>query len=232
MSTEADSSAEAAPSTAHKDDDASIADATASTKRPMTQSNKKRKNMTVLDKIVYTLRAIRSGPKGSSRVAIAKYLKSEFDYDNTIAIKKALSQGLGNKRLTQIQQSFLVTGDAHDIISATAAASVEAKVTMFDVVVGKGDLEADHGDVVTIQYVGTLEDDGTEFDSARKFTFLLGAGEVVKGMDRGVMGMRQGGKRKITIPSKLGYGKRGSPPEIPKNAALQFEIVLKKLERI
>lgn len=76
-----------------------------------------------------------------------------------------------------------------------------------------------------MKYRGTLED-GTEFDAASKFAFTLGAGEVIKGWDEGIEGMRVGGERRLTIPPKLGYGKRGSPPEIPPDATLVFDVEL------
>ena len=73
------------------------------------------------------------------------------------------------------------------------------------------------------------------FDSASKFSFLLGAGEVIKGWDQGVAGMRVGGKRKLVVPSKLGYGKRGSGKRgevgsIPPDATLHFVISLKSVK--
>ncbi|MCL2726466.1 MAG: FKBP-type peptidyl-prolyl cis-trans isomerase [Polyangiaceae bacterium] len=100
---------------------------------------------------------------------------------------------------------------------------------MKDLVVGKG-AEAKTGDTVRVHYVGTLTD-GKEFDASRKhnpdgFTFPLGAGRVIKGWDQGVVGMKVGGKRKLTIPPSLGYGARGAPPVIPPNATLIFEIEL------
>lgn len=76
-----------------------------------------------------------------------------------------------------------------------------------------------------MKYRGTLED-GTDFDTASKFEFTLGAGEVIKGWDNGIEGMRVGGKRRLTIPPKLGYGRRGSPPEIPPSATLVFDVEL------
>ncbi len=97
-----------------------------------------------------------------------------------------------------------------------------------DLVVGKG-AEATKGDKVKVHYVGTLTS-GTEFDSSRKhnepFNFQIGAGDVIKGWDQGVPGMKVGGKRKLTVPASLGYGSRGSPPVIPANATLLFEIEL------
>ena len=67
---------------------------------------------------------------------------------------------------------------------------------------------------------------GALFDQAREFEFTVGAGEVIRGWDRGVAGMRVGERRRLKVPPKLGYGKRGSPPEIPGDATLAFEITL------
>ena len=86
--------------------------------------------------------------------------------------------------------------------------------------------EAGAGSCCTMSYAGTLHSDGSKFDSASKFTFTIGAGEVIKGWDLGVKGMKVGGKRNLTVPAKLGYGKRGSPPEIPGDATLCFEVKL------
>jgi FKBP-type peptidyl-prolyl cis-trans isomerase len=97
-----------------------------------------------------------------------------------------------------------------------------------DEVVGTG-REAKTGDEVKVHYTGTLMN-GTKFDSSRDrndpFTFKLGAGQVIKGWDQGVVGMKVGGKRKLVIPADLGYGERGSPPTIPPGAALKFDIEL------
>jgi len=97
-----------------------------------------------------------------------------------------------------------------------------------DVKVGTG-TEAKAGNTVTVHYVGTLTN-GSKFDSSRDrgegFTFKLGAGQVIKGWDQGVDGMKIGGVRKLTIPPELGYGKMGYPPVIPANSTLLFEVEL------
>ncbi len=97
-----------------------------------------------------------------------------------------------------------------------------------DLQAGTGD-EATTGRTVDVHYTGWLTD-GTKFDSSldrgRPFSFPLGAGRVIKGWDQGVVGMRVGGKRRLTVPAELGYGARGFPGAIPPNATLVFEVEL------
>lgn len=97
-----------------------------------------------------------------------------------------------------------------------------------DLTVGSGD-EATSGKRVDVHYTGWLTN-GTKFDSSldrgKPFTFQLGAGQVIQGWDRGVAGMKVGGKRKLTIPPELGYGARGAAGVIPPNATLVFEVEL------
>jgi len=96
-----------------------------------------------------------------------------------------------------------------------------------DIQVGTG-AEAKKGQTVTVHYTGRLTD-GKQFDSSvggDPFSFPLGAGMVIQGWDVGVAGMKVGGKRKLTIPPEMGYGRMGYPPVIPGNATLVFDVEL------
>lgn len=103
-----------------------------------------------------------------------------------------------------------------------------------DEVIGTGPV-AVSGDVVTVNYVGSLTN-GTIFDASANhgstgFTFNLGAGQVIKGWDQGVAGMKVGGKRKLVIPSSLAYGDRAIGDVIPANSTLVFEVELLKVQK-
>lgn len=101
-------------------------------------------------------------------------------------------------------------------------------LVMEDVKVGTG-AEAKAGQMVSVHYTGWLTN-GTKFDSSvdrgRPFEFNLGGGQVIKGWDEGVAGMKVGGKRKLTIPPQLGYGARGAGATIPPNSTLVFDVEL------
>lgn len=118
------------------------------------------------------------------------------------------------------------------VVAAPAAQfkKMESGLQYKDEVVGTGK-PAKKDNVVNVHYSGRLAD-GTEFDNSRKnnrtdpFSFTLGGGEVIEGWDKGVEGMREGGKRTLIIPPELGYGINGAAGVIPPNAELTFDIEL------
>jgi len=115
----------------------------------------------------------------------------------------------------------------------TASESTD-KVTFSDPVVGKGETAAT-GDTVWVFYTGKLKS-GKVFDSKSgyddPFMVTLGEGDVIKGWDQGLLGMRVGGERKLHVPSSLGYGPNGRTPEIPPNADLDFDVKLLGLVKV
>ncbi len=110
----------------------------------------------------------------------------------------------------------------------------DEKLIKKDVVVGQGD-EVKAGDTVSVNYIGTLES-GTKFDSSydrkQPFDFTVGGGEVIRGWELGLLGMKVGGKRELIIPSDLAYGDAGHPPIIPPKATLKFTIELLSIKNI
>lgn len=94
---------------------------------------------------------------------------------------------------------------------------------------GSGDRVTKKGDMISVHYTGTLTD-GTKFDSSidrgEPFSFTVGAGEVIRGWDEGLLDMKIGEKRRLTIPSEMGYGSRGAGAVIPPDATLVFETEL------
>jgi FKBP-type peptidyl-prolyl cis-trans isomerase len=101
-----------------------------------------------------------------------------------------------------------------------------------DIKEGSGE-ELKDGDLALVHYEGSLLD-GTKFDSSRErdepFEVRVGGGYVIKGWDMGLPGMKVGGKRRLTIPSELGYGRYGVDPDIPGDATLVFEIELLEIK--
>lgn len=97
-----------------------------------------------------------------------------------------------------------------------------------DLLTGTGKAAA-NGDTLSANYIGTLED-GTKFDSSydrgQPLEFVLGSGQLIQGWELGLIGMKEGGKRKLVIPPTLGYGAKGAGGVIPPNATLVFEIEL------
>ena len=112
-----------------------------------------------------------------------------------------------------------------------AAHETASGLKYVDLLEGEG-RQPKKGKTVVVHYTGWLED-GKKFDSSvdrgEPFSFRIGMGQVIRGWDEGVMSMRVGGKRRLTIPPKLGYGARGAGGVIPPNATLIFEVELLKV---
>ncbi|MEV7567480.1 FKBP-type peptidyl-prolyl cis-trans isomerase [Streptomyces tanashiensis] len=103
------------------------------------------------------------------------------------------------------------------------------ELTTRDLIVGDG-LEAKPGRVVQVHYVGVTFETGKEFDASwdrgLPFKFAVGGGKVIKGWDRGIRGMKVGGRREIIVPPRLGYGKQSPSPLIPAGSTLVFVVDL------
>lgn len=129
---------------------------------------------------------------------------------------------------TAINTAPTSTMNENNEIKPSPAPSEVSGLKIVDVVVGNG-LEAKQGMKVSVHYTGTFTD-GKKFDSSRDrgqpFEFTLGAGQVIRGWDLGVSGMKVGGKRKLTIQPELGYGPSGIPGAIPGNSTLLFDVEL------
>ncbi len=112
--------------------------------------------------------------------------------------------------------------------SAYTVKIMENGLKIEDIKIGNG-TEAKAGNTITVNYLGTLLN-GAKFDSSydrrQPFSFILGGGQVILGWDQGLVGMKVGGKRKLTIPPALAYGERGVPGAIPVNSILVFEVEL------
>jgi len=122
-------------------------------------------------------------------------------------------------------------GTKPKIPKASGAAPTSLKVE--DLIEGKG-AAAKAGDKLSVRYVGELYKNGKEFDSSWKrgkapFQFTLGQQQVISGWDQGLLGMKVGGRRRLTIPPDLAYGAQGQPPTIPPNSPLVFDVDLTKI---
>lgn len=146
------------------------------------------------------------------------------EYGSTgLDFKVAEKQPTGNRNISEDNTLMNMTDQKGTPVPAPDELSIE---TLQE---GEGDEVSKNGDTLSVHYVGSLIN-GTKFDSSRDrgtpFTFTLGAGQVIEGWDQGMLGMKIGEKRKLTIPSSLGYGSRGAGDIIPPDATLVFEVEL------
>jgi len=145
----------------------------------------------------------------------------EFNYKNILIVFLVVIVGIAGfifLSLSYEKETQEVSEEA-EVLSEGGGDEMDGLITE-DIVVGEGK-EAKEGDTVSVHYVGKLID-GTLFDSSlerdESFEFTLGTGQVIEGWDKGVIGMKIGGKRKLVIPPALGYGERGTGDTIPPNA--------------
>ena len=149
-------------------------------------------------------------------VALAVWLFSRENEQSIVETSPSPTPTLTPTASPIIQESF------------GAVVTLAGGLKIQDIVVGTGD-EATNSKLLSVHYVGTLEN-GKKFDSSidrgQPFSFVIGSGQVIQGWEKGVLGMKVGGKRKLIIPASLGYGARGAGNMIPPNATLIFEVQL------
>lgn len=131
----------------------------------------------------------------------------------------------GNIQVNQITENAMMQDQpAKDVVSELKIETTQE---------GTGERAVKSGDTISVHYTGRLTD-GTKFDSSvdrgTPFTFTIGAGQVIKGWDEGLLGMKVGEKRTLTIPANKGYGATGAGGVIPPNATLVFETELVSIQ--
>jgi FKBP-type peptidyl-prolyl cis-trans isomerase len=134
--------------------------------------------------------------------------------------------GIGNTPAAAPDTSGSPASSAQALLDEISRTGTVSELSVIDTVVGSG-AEAKAGDTITVNYTGVLPD-GTMFDSSQgrgPFTFTLGVGQVIKGWDQGVQGMKVGGTRLLAIPAELAYGERAIG-KIPANSSLIFQVEL------
>jgi FKBP-type peptidyl-prolyl cis-trans isomerase len=187
---------------------------------------KRGREKSVLEKVIGCIRHLKSSSGSSAKAIISLLAKSEdqggYCFTNDSAVKKVLKKGVVDKVLIQNKASYLAAGDE-------IYPDLSEKVDIDILETGKGDEKVIKGSRVVIAYKGWLKASKTVFDSSKSFSFQVAAGDVIKGMDMGVLGMALGERRRVTIPASLGYGKRGSGPEIPPDSDLVFDFSLSSM---
>lgn len=182
------------------------------------------KSATIAQRIVHALRLLGCV---SSAQAIVKAVAQD-GYEDAAKVRKAIKHGVSSGALQPSAGSaakFWVGGEAVPVEAAGPSVQIE--------VVAEGDgAPVELGDTVAINYELFLAGTDQRVEGGKRFTFQVGAGDVIKGMDAGIVGLRVGGKRKVTVPWALGYGKRGSPPGIPPCADLIFKISMVSVTKI
>lgn len=152
-------------------------------------------------------------------------------------MQKAMAIKIAIGIIILLVASFFIFGFSDNFSSpegttqtALKASPTPGKLKIEDIKIGTGEASVKKGDTIIIQYTGKLAENGKVFDSSydrnQPFTTQIGVGQVIKGWDEGVIGMKVGGKRRLTIPPDLGYGAQGAGESIPPNATLIFDLEL------
>lgn len=160
-------------------------------------------------------------------VIIVFFNKPFFSFlTSQMGSSKNMNNQENNQELEQNMSGEVTTSNPATAPVTPASVAPEGDVSLKDVVIGTGK-EVKMGSQVTVNYIGTL-DSGIKFDSSydsgRPLQFQVGARQLIPGFEAGVIGMKVGGKREVTIPPEFGYGAAGSPPVIPPNSTLIFTI--------
>ncbi len=167
----------------------------------------------------------------------AVYLRNDFREVPMRGFRSFMTMGLVAGFLTtmmacnkkEVQNQTMNTGVTTMAATPDANVITTASGLQYQILQPGDGAVAKAGQLVTVHYTGWLTD-GTKFDSSvdrgQPFQFTLGAGQVIKGWDEGVAGMKIGEKRKLTIPANLGYGSQGAGGVIPPNATLVFDVQL------
>jgi peptidylprolyl isomerase len=149
------------------------------------------------------------------------------DGGNGASADTATQQGTGTETTSPADAEAALKDTSKKPVIPKPTGAPPRKLVKEDIVKGTGP-GAKNGDTVVVHYVGMNFSNGQEFDASwdtgSPFPVQLGAGMVIKGWDQGLVGIKKGGRRKLTIPPELGYGAEGYPPDIPPNETLVFVV--------
>jgi FKBP-type peptidyl-prolyl cis-trans isomerase FkpA len=173
------------------------------------------------------------GKKDTKAAKICTKDKKKLDKESAKLVKESRKENLSEKSLKKLLAKDEILQAKIKKLAAKCDVSDGSTVSISDTVIGSG-AEAKAGSLLTVKYVGMLPN-GTVFDASSKhqpngFTFPLGAGQVIEGWERGIPGMKVGGKRHLIIPAHQAYGSRGVEGAIPPNTDIIFDIELLRVQ--